>query len=77
MPLIDLALGNPTNPSYIPLELFDYGPEMSLWERTLNTLGTYGVLAFMKYSTVPRVAELAKKALKMDTEPNLRYSKRS
>ena len=72
MPVVDLAMGNPANPSYIPLELFDFGPEMTLWERTLNTLGRFAVVAFMQYSTVPQVAKLAMKSLNLDLEPNLR-----
>ena len=72
MPVVDLAVGNPTNPSYIPLELFNFGTKMSFWERTVNTLGRFAVVAFMQYTTVPQVAALAKQALKLDTEPNLR-----
>ena len=35
---IEEALGNPTNPSYIPNLMLDLGSEMNFWERLLNTL---------------------------------------
>ena len=35
---IEEALGNPTNPAYIPNLMLDLGMEMNFWERLLNTL---------------------------------------
>ena len=34
---IEEALGNPTNPSYIPNLMLDLGTEMNFWDRLLNT----------------------------------------
>ena len=45
---IDVAMGNPTNPAYLPIELLEYGPIMSLKERVINTIA--------RYSTVTTVA---------------------
>ena len=38
MPNVEEALGNPTNPSYIPNLMLDLGTEMDFRERLLNTL---------------------------------------
>ena len=35
---IEEALGNPTNPAYIPNLMLDLGMEMSFWERLLNAM---------------------------------------
>ena len=35
---IEEALGNPTNPSYIPNLMLDFGSEMNFRERLLNTM---------------------------------------
>ncbi len=37
-PMIDMAVGNPTNPSYIPIEYLNLGQRMSFIERVYNTL---------------------------------------
>ena len=36
--MIDMAVGNPTNPSYIPIEYLNLGQRMSFIERVYNTL---------------------------------------
>jgi len=37
-PRIDMAMGSPTNPSFIPLELFDFSQQMTFMQRLKNTL---------------------------------------
>eukprot|EP00095_Tigriopus_kingsejongensis_P011466 maker-scaffold582_size130280-snap-gene-0.21 protein:Tk11466 transcript:maker-scaffold582_size130280-snap-gene-0.21-mRNA-1 annotation:"udp-glucuronosyltransferase 2c1" len=39
-PSVDLAMGNPINPSYIPLELLNYSQEMSFPQRVVNFIAS-------------------------------------
>jgi len=41
-------MGNPIDPSYIPVELFNFGQRMSFLERTANTLGRYSLSLLWK-----------------------------
>ncbi len=35
---LDDALGNPSNPSYIPTQYTNFGQQMSFYQRLINTL---------------------------------------
>ncbi len=37
-PPLDVAVGNPVNPSFIPIEYLGYGQRMTFKERLANTL---------------------------------------
>ncbi len=39
---VDVALGNPTNTAYIPNLTTGFGPNMTLFQRVVNTVLTYG-----------------------------------
>lgn len=39
-PITDAAMGNPTNPAYLPIVVLNYGQRMSFSERVVNTLAT-------------------------------------
>ncbi len=36
--MLDIAMGNPTNPAYIPIELLNYSQHMTFLQRVVNTL---------------------------------------
>jgi len=57
-PWMAAAVGNPINPSYMPLMLFPFGQVMSLKERLINTVGTTAVMLGRKYYALPRVADM-------------------
>ena len=51
--MLDMSVGNPTNPAYIPIELFGFSEEMSFPERLINTAAWFALPIVYEYIMAP------------------------
>lgn len=69
---MDWAMGQPHNPAYLPLSLFSYKPgEMTLLQRTLNTVGTVAVHMLRDFYMLPKVDAMLDKHFPGEPRPSM------
>jgi glucuronosyltransferase len=71
-PWMDLAMGQPHNPSYMPLILFEYGTDMSFLQRVKNLLVTTFMHTMRDYFLLNKVETLLDKHFPGEVRPSLR-----
>ena len=69
---IEEALGNPTNPAYIPNLMLDLGPEMDFRERLLNTLFHTAMKIGTDWFSLDYMEKMVKEATGIEEDLNLR-----
>ena len=69
---IEEALGNPTNPAYIPNLMLDLGPEMDFRERLLNTLLHTAMKIGTDWFSLDYMEKMVKEATGIEEDLNLR-----
>lgn len=70
-PWIASAVGNPINPSYMPIPLLPYSQEMNFKERFLNTIGTLALQLGRRYFILPKVEAMISEVFPNEPVPNL------
>ena len=71
IPWLDNAMGQPHNPSFMPLALLEYGNEMTFFERLKNSIVTTIMHNMRNYYMVGRVESLLDKHFPGEDRPSL------
>lgn len=58
------AFGNHLHPSYIPFMAGDFSTDMTIWEKIVNYVFTYGDLLYNEYVVIPAHFQIAQKRFK-------------
>ena len=71
LPWMNIAMGQPHNPSYMPLPLLEYGTDMSFIQRFRNTVMTTFIHTMRDYFMVSKVESLLDKHFPGEVRPSL------
>ncbi|TRY74075.1 hypothetical protein TCAL_06710 [Tigriopus californicus] len=71
IPAYDFLMGNPVNPSYIPVEFLNYSQEMTFLQRVLNTLVLVGMETFVRFSYWMSISPEVQRHLNLTERPDV------
>ena len=72
IPWIDAAMGQPHNPSFMPIALLEYGSDMSFLQRLKNTVVTTIMHNMRDYYMLNKVESILDKHFPGEERPSLR-----
>jgi len=71
LPWVAAGLGNPVNPSYMPIPLLPLSQNMNFKERLMNSIATFGFLTLRKLYMLPQVEKMIREVYPEETDVDL------
>ena len=71
IPFVDMMVGNPIDPSYIPLEIFPMSQQMTFFERVKNTVAIYAMSYTISHVLIYYMNQDLKELMQLETTPDI------